>query len=311
MRALVHFLLIGACLFAASRWLEPNGDATSAERQIAITADSLERLRRETLARTGRLPNAAELDALVDADIDDEILFREALALGLAERDAIVQRRLVQNMGFLGGDAEGDPDALIREAFAMGMHRMDIVVRRRLVQRMRLAIESGGRGAEPSDAELAAHLAENRARYTEPARAAFSQVFFSRDQRGDATAADARAALARLRERPDAALTGELGDAFLGAMQQPLQSDHEIAKLFGPEFARAVLALPPGSWTGPIRSSYGFHLVRVRDRRPEVLLPLSEVRDKVRHALLAARGQHELRRALDELRSRYQVTVER
>ena len=193
----------------------------------------------------------------------------------------------------------------------MGMHRKDVVVRRRLVQRMQLAIESAGRGAEPSDAELAAYLADNRARYTAPARAAFSQVFFSRDQRGDAAAADARAALARLRERPDAAPTGELGDPFLGAMQQPLQSDHEIAKLFGPEFARAVLALPPGNWSGPIRSSYGFHLVRVRDRRPEVLPPLSEVRDEIRHALLTARGERELRRALDELRPRYRVTVER
>jgi hypothetical protein len=310
-RSLIHFLLIGACLFLASRWIAPRDRGPDPDGTIAITSDTIARIRREVLARTGRLPNAVELTVLIDAEIADEILYREALALGLAEHDGIVQRRLAQNMRFLRGDGEADSGALVREALALGLQRKDVVVRRRLVQRMQLAIETRARQPEPTDAELVDYLRRHPARFAEPARVAFSHVFFSRARRGEAAAGDARRALDRLVARGDAMPADGLGDPFLAPREQPLQSAHELGKLFGPGFANEVLALAPGGWAGPLRSTHGFHVVRVHERRPAAPLPIASVREEVRHAVLAERGQRALRRALDELRDGYHVTVER
>lgn len=45
-----------------------------------------------------------EFNALVEQRIQQEILYREALALGLDKDDAIVKRRMAQKMRFLAQD---------------------------------------------------------------------------------------------------------------------------------------------------------------------------------------------------------------
>jgi parvulin-like peptidyl-prolyl isomerase len=41
-----------------------------------------------------------------------------------------------------------------------------------------------------------------------------------------------------------------------------------IAAQFGEEFARKVMTIAPGSWQGPVESSYGLHLVQVTNSIP-------------------------------------------
>ena len=74
-------------------------------------------------------------------------------------------------------------------------------------------------------------------------------------------------------------------------------------------FAERVMDLRPGSWEGPLPSSHGLHLVWVHEQTPGAPLPLAAVRNEVRYALLAERGEQALRRAIEELRDRYQVRV--
>ena len=85
----------------------------------------------------------------------------------------------------------------------------------------------------------------------------------------------------------------------------------EIASLFGEDFARAVLALPPGRWSGPIASAYGAHLVMLTGRTEQPTPPLDQIRDMVREEWLASRAQEQRDRFYGEVRQRYAVTVER
>ena len=91
-----------------------------------------------------------QLEALVRPEVDDELLYREAIALGFDRDDPVIFNRLVMNMRFAGAEEGREAADLYREARELGMHLTDIVVRRRLVQRMRLLIES--RAAEPEPA---------------------------------------------------------------------------------------------------------------------------------------------------------------
>jgi hypothetical protein len=105
---LLHFLLIGAAIFAVHAWLE-RGAATGRD-AIVVTRGRIDSLAARFTAEHGRPPDAAERDALVDGYVREEILCREALALGLDQEDAVIRDRLRQKMEFVAAGGDTAPD---------------------------------------------------------------------------------------------------------------------------------------------------------------------------------------------------------
>lgn len=137
--------------------------------QYVVPADApVEQLRQDWLAAKGVLPDAEEEAALVREWVEDEILYRRAIELGLDQNDTIVRRRLVQRMRFL--------------------------------------LEDTYRIEPPSDAQLQAWLEEHPDRFATPTKTSFTHLFFSRGKRGAALGATARAALETLNDDPSAAV---------------------------------------------------------------------------------------------------------
>jgi hypothetical protein len=91
---LIHFLLIGALLFAALSLLAPEPEPES----ILISAGTVERLRESATLLQGRPPSESELTALVRDAVRDEVYYREALAQGLDADDSVVRQRLIDKM---------------------------------------------------------------------------------------------------------------------------------------------------------------------------------------------------------------------
>ena len=54
-----------------------------------------------------------------------------------------------------------------------------------------------------------------------------------------------------------------------------------------PAFEEAAFALAPGALSEPVKSSYGFHLIRVEEKRPAKVVPFEEAKRTVAHDLLA------------------------
>ena len=89
-------------------------------------------------------------------------------------------------------------EVLYREALALGLDRDDLVVRRRLVQKMEmLALRDGPGVSEP---DLMDHYLAHRADYTVPEAVSFRHVFFSAASRGAAAKHAAEAALGEVRD---------------------------------------------------------------------------------------------------------------
>jgi parvulin-like peptidyl-prolyl isomerase len=78
---LVHFLIIGAALFAIAA-MRGSGPPD----RIVVTAEQVAQARAAATALQGRAPTEDELAALVEPLVRDEIMYREALALGLVEK---------------------------------------------------------------------------------------------------------------------------------------------------------------------------------------------------------------------------------
>lgn len=112
---LVHFVLAGIVLFAASTLFERE---TSSSKAIHITSAEVQRLEDVWSRQYGRTPSSAELQNLIDDYIREEIYYREALASGLDKGDSIIRRRLVEKMEFLSQEvAAGDPDEAELETY--------------------------------------------------------------------------------------------------------------------------------------------------------------------------------------------------
>ena len=309
----VHFVAIGIALFALARSWDGPLRATPRP-MVVITAERLAQARAQLRPATASEP-AADEHGLVERAVDEEILYREALARGLGRNDPSVHWRLAEKMRFLveGGNATAPTtdDEFYRKAIALGLDRDDPIVRGILVRQMRLLLKRTANEAMPAEAELQAYLDRHHDEYVTPARLSFWHVFLATDRRGGGAEADAHALLARLRDgaiSPPAAI--RLGDVFAPGARLHGQSAHELTRAFGTEFAQTILAVEPGTWAGPLRSAYGLHLVMIDAKQPAEMAPLAAVRSRVVAQLLEERREARLATALRALRVKYAIRVD-
>lgn len=194
-------------------------------------------------------------------------------------------------------------EILYREGVALGLDRDDPVIKRRVRQKLEVIAEEQLASDAPTDAQLAEFLANNPERFSRPGMVSFQQLFFP----ATATAAELEAARAAAARGADPARLGRPSMLPSRADAAPLDL---IARDFGAEFAAELARLSPDTWTGPIRSGFGVHLVRVTARTPSAVPPLDQVR-----AAVAREWEHERRVAslaenYNTLRDQYEVVIE-
>lgn len=121
---LVHFLVAGALLFALFAWRGEEADPDS--RTIAVNREVQASLALQFETMMQRPPTDAELDGLIERWLRDEVLYREALRLGLDRDDAVVRRRLAKKMDALASaqaETSVPDDATLREWLAANPER--------------------------------------------------------------------------------------------------------------------------------------------------------------------------------------------
>jgi hypothetical protein len=112
-----------------------------------------------------------------------------------------------------------------------------------------------------------------------------------------------------------AALRGGSPPAEVGD-RTPLRESYEdapreqVAVLFGEEIATALFSAAPGDWSGPYRSDFGLHVVRLRGRSAERLPPYDEIAARVAEEFGAQRRREANERAYEQMRARYEVVIE-
>jgi hypothetical protein len=192
-----------------------------------------------------------------------------------------------------------------REALAMGLDRDDPLVRRRLRMKLEFMLEDLST-QKVDDSVLAAYLQQNADEFHTETELTFLQVYLDPDRRPQFEA-DAREILAQLNNGADPA---GCGDPTLVPRVFQFQPESVIARDLGPEFAREIATLPPGSWQGPLYSPFGVHLVKV-ERRFDARLPaLDEIREQVLREYQADKRSEQKDLAFERLREDYEVTVE-
>jgi peptidyl-prolyl cis-trans isomerase C len=269
---LLHFVLLGALIFVAAHIVEEK--RRSSQVQVVVDSGLRQRLANLHRAQFGVAPTATQLDTLVEGYVDDEVLYREAIRLGLDQDDEIIRRRLIQKLEFLQRDAGTRTEAQ----------------------------------AEVSDQELRNYYDAHREQFAAPARASFTHVYFNPDRAG---AADAFARATRARAELLATGNAPAADAFPLDSSYDSMSPNDAKQLFGAApFVDALFGQVTGSWSQPVRSGFGWHLIKVKQLIPARVAPYDEVAPDVRAAYFQEANARARKKQLNTLRARYHVTYD-
>ena len=199
---LAHFLLLGLALFALDAWLRPATSAAAAS-EIVVGEARIRSLAQNFRRTWQRPPTPEELDGLIESHIREEVMVREALALGLDRDDAIIRRRLQQKVEFVSD-----------EAAAL---------------------------AKPTDEQLGAYLKANADVFRAEPRVTFTQIYLDPRKRAAGADAEATRLLASLNRTGSAQDPTRLGDRLL-LLESHYEDvpQAELARLFGAGFARGA-----------------------------------------------------------------------
>ena len=245
--------------------------ADEAPNRIVVTGGQVEQLVANYKRTWMRPPTEDELNNLIENHVREEVFYREALAMGLDQNDPQVRRRMRMKLEFILEDLSSQ---------------------------------------DVTDEQLADFMQQHADKYIIDARVSFQQVFLNPEKHDDLEA-EVSKLLARLNTDADAGVQAErLGDSIMMPGAYQLASKTEIARFFGERFAAEVIELVPGEWSGPYYSEYGGHLVKI-DERTETRQPtLDEIRTQLERDYLAQLRKQQKDQAYEQLRKRYEVTVD-
>ena len=280
---LVHFLAAGVGLFVLFGIVnrdEPNDDPnvvivdhdallTFVQYRIKAFNPALAEKKLQSLSDE-------ELERLIDDYVREEVLHREALALGLDEDDYVIRRRLVQKLEFI---TEGFAEASV----------------------------------EPDEAALRRYFDAHKADYFVEPFVTFTHVFFETEDRPrDEVRAKARKKLAELnRQSTPFSDAPKHGDRFLYHVNYVERTPEYVSSHFGPTMAKAIFELEPNDfvWRGPFDSPYGVHLVLLITNEPGRDPELSEIEGRVREDWRRSTIRRETEEAIADVVDAYDVRV--
>lgn len=139
-----------------------------------------------------------------------------------------------------------------------------------------LDIEAFAARADVSEEALRAHYEESKANFTTPGRRRARHILVT----GDDAAAEAKAeqAFQRAMAGEDfAALARELSDDTVSKEAGGDLGEAERADFVGP-FADTVWSMEPGEIRGPVRTEFGWHVIKLESATPEIIRSFDEVR---------------------------------
>ena len=276
---LLHFLIIGLMLFVV---FEPQTTSDNAGR-IRVDDNQLLPLVMARNPRIGPTEAKAYLESmaseerarLVEDFVREEVMYREAVALGLDENNYSARRRLITQLEY------------INQGFVY-------------------------ESLEILEQDLLDHYQKHRDRYYAAAQITFTHVYFGTEQHGELAHARASEELVHVNEKSlPFHLAASRGDHFLYHRNYVNKELEEVASHFGESFANDVFELQAedSTWQGPFSSAYGAHLVLVTSMKAGYFPALDEVRARVADDVSRVKLEEAQDKLYQEMRSAYVIEV--
>jgi len=276
---LFHFLLIGSLLYISLEVWVPNTNNKTSQ-IITLEPKALvqflqfqnKSFNAQTAQKKYAVLSAEEKRQLIDDYIREEVMFREAISLGLEEDDQIIRRRLIQKIEFINLGFQSELEAI-------------------------------------SEVELSTYFNQHLTQYIIDASVTFTHVFFDQSLHKDKTFELANKTLATLNKTAvPFSKAARYGQRFFFHRNYVDRTPAFIGSHFGDEFSKQIFTLTPGPvWHGPIESAYGYHLVLLTKNEASRTPVLQEVASEVLGDLQRIRLSEMKQRALAKMINEYTI----
>jgi hypothetical protein len=241
-----------------------------APERIVISRSVIDSLEAAFQATWKRPPTTSERRALIDDHIAEEVLYREAQKLGLDQDDVVIRRRMRQKMEFL--------------------------------------LQGGLALATSDETALRVFFEAEQKRYKEPDRHSFRQLYL-----GPHNGAEDVARWEALAVQLNGAQPTDLEQFSQPSLLPPrmeLARSTVIDRVFGKGFTEKIQAQESHRWSGPVASSYGWHLIWIERVEPGGPRAFEAVRPQVERDFAYQRKQEAQAALIKRLKQQYEIVIE-
>ena len=253
------FFIVGLLIF----FLDVAFNSDESDKDIYISDQELTSLITAWKSQVGRNPTDEEIVKIINNLVEEEILYREALSLGLDREDRIIKRRLAQKITFL--KQETLPE-------------------------------------NPNQEDLRQFYDENKEKYYIKPSYSFTHLFFAKETDSLARSIEALNDLL-------ADATSIDSDPYLLGKNFTDKTLEEIARNFGNNFIVAFDDMEPNKWSGPFKSSFGHHLVLLKDFEGGYYPSFNEIRDQVLSDYLTMNKENAVNQYINNVKSEYRIII--
>jgi peptidyl-prolyl cis-trans isomerase C len=242
--------------------------------------------------------------------IDKQLLMEQVEKEGLAPADTEVKAEIDKVKAQYPDEA-----AFIQRLQALGLSEDDLREEIHFNMSMqRLAAKHQDAAPDASPEEAQKYYDENRQQFVEPEGVRASHILIR------SAAADPESAKTAARARAEAALAEVKGGRDFAAVAKEKSEDPGSAANGGdvnffargrmvPEFEQAAFSLQVGEVSPIVQTQYGYHIIKVTDKRAPREVPLAEVQDKVVQMLGQTKNERVVRALIQEARKTAKIEI--
>lgn len=280
----------------------PAGASVTVDRVVAVVNGdiiTMSDLQRESARAAGKIDDRLLLEDMINRKLQMTAAKRAGMDVTEKELNDAIEDILKRNTM----DRQQFEAALAKEGLSIEQYRAELKEQITLSRVFNKYVRTG---LAVDENELRSYYAMNPRAFQLPEEVRIRQILLRLPEgatpsqteavRNKANEAAARALkgedfIALVREYSDTATAALEGD--LGFMQR----DHAL-----PEIEQAVAPLTPGGISGPVRSTIGFHIIRLEEVRSR-LIPFEKVREEISATLFNQKLESTYRNWLQTLRS--------
>lgn len=248
-----------------------NNASTNNTQTIVITNEQIEQLHTKMNSLLRRELTPAEMQKAIDDYVTEEVLLREGLKLGVVEEDAMMRKAVAEKVTFLLSDTT-------------------------MV-------------SEPTEGMLQDFMQKNATLFTQPVRRSFMHIYFDPSKHTGTLEADIKQIQQKIagKTKIDPLI---FSDTFVSGNEYQQADEATISRFFGNEFSSALFSTPLNTWSEPINSKFGVHLVLVSEALPASQPPFSQIREQVHKLYMEEQHHLQNQAAINQLKQQYHIIIQ-
>ncbi len=268
---LVHFLVLGIFLF----FITQNNTlpmVNQDSKTINIQKKDIEKLIIFWKNKYHKNPTQDELDTLIKFYIENEILYAEAIKMKLDEHDEAIKQLLINKLKYIVSEPINIDNITDKELQTFFNENKELFIKERDV------------------------------------KMTFSHIFFNPKIHHNYEE-KAQLIYNKIKNKDFDETFSTYGDVFFGGSHFPNITIKELSNYFSHSFRQKLLTLPKNSWSIPIKSGYGIHIVYIKHIK-HISKTFTQMKEAIKNRYIIENTNKNFQKYLQDIKKQYKIIQE-